>query len=60
MQQIKAVISMNRFVARRLAGLLCCLFATLGGVAAERPVFELSTPLTVAAGTAFSLSLIHI
>lgn len=55
MQQIKAVISMNRFVARRLAGLLCCLFATLGAPAAERPVFELSTPLTVAAGTAFSV-----
>lgn len=54
MQQIQALISMNRFVVRLFA-CFAALLAAVGACGAERPVFELSTPLTVAAGSAFNV-----
>lgn len=54
MQQIKVPFSMMRFVVRWIVGLVC-LCATVGARGAGQPSFELSCPLTVAAGAAFSV-----
>ena len=54
MVQINVQKFMNRFVLR-LVATLGCLLTAVGLCAAEKPVFELSAPLTVAMGKAFSV-----
>ncbi len=54
MQQIQVPVFMNRILVR-LTLFLAALCAAPGARGAERPVFELSAPLTVAAGSAFNV-----